>query len=285
MNDRVPNNRVRNEGVGNNRVGNNLHRGLAPISGIAWTDLEAEAKRTFTRHLAGRRVVDVPDPAGPGLAAVNTGHRTAVSAPPGVLAHARQSRPIIELRVRFTVAREQIDDVARGASDADWQPVKDAAKQMAFVEDRIIFQGYPEAGIVGIGPVSSNPTLTLPSEARAYPDAVSQALSALRLAGVDGPYALVLSAPAYTAVTETSDHGYPIHNHIARLLDGPIIWAPALDGAYLLSTRGGDFALHLGQDLSIGYLGHDATSVELYFEQSLTFCAYTAEAAVVLGPA
>jgi hypothetical protein len=87
-----------------------------------------------------------------------------------------------------------------------------------------------------------------------YPDAISQALTALRLAGVGGPYNLVLSADAYTAVNETSVYGYPVHEHIARLLDGQIIWAPAIEGAFLLSGRGGDFELRIGQDLSIGYL-------------------------------
>ena len=43
---------------------NNLHRELAPISDAAWADLEAEARRTFTEHVAGRRAVDVLGPAG-----------------------------------------------------------------------------------------------------------------------------------------------------------------------------------------------------------------------------
>ncbi len=66
------------------------------------------------------------------------------------------------------------------------------------------------------------------------------------------------------------------------MIDGEIIWAPAIDGAFLLSTRGGDFELRLGQDLSIGYLSHDADTVQLYFQESLTFLVYTAEASVPL---
>ena len=112
---------------------------------------------------------------------------------------------------------------------------------------------------------------------------VSKALSQLRLAGVAGPYSLLLSADAWTAVSETSDHGYPIREHLARLLDGDIIWAPAIDGALLLSCRGGDYELRLGQDLSIGYLSHDADSVELYFTESFTFAVYTTEASVVIS--
>jgi uncharacterized linocin/CFP29 family protein len=265
---------------------NNLHRELAPISAAAWADLEEEARRTFKRHVAGRRVVDVPEPGGVELSAVPVGHLDAIEPPTGgVLAHTRRSQPIVELRVPFTVAREEVDSVERGAKDPDWQPVKDAARLMAFAEDGAVFNGYPAAGISGIRASASNPALSLPADVRDYPNAISQAVTALRLAGVGGPYALALSADAYTAVNETADHGYPIHQHIDRVLDGDIIWAPAIDGAILLSTRGGDFELRIGQDLSIGYLSHDATSVELYFQETLTFLAYTSEAAVALSPA
>jgi uncharacterized linocin/CFP29 family protein len=263
---------------------NNLHRELAPISAAAWADLEAEARRTFKRHVAGRRMVDVPEPGGVELSAVATGHLDAIDAPAdGVLAHTRRSVPIVELRVPFTVDRRQVDDVERGAKDADWQPVKDAARQIAFAEDRAVFDGYAAAGITGIRESSSNAAIPLPAEVREYPNAISQGLTALRLAGVGGPYALALGAEAYTAVNETSDHGYPIHEHVARVLDGEIIWAPAIEGALLLSTRGGDYELRIGQDLSIGYQSHDATSIELYFQETLTFLAYTSEASVALS--
>jgi uncharacterized linocin/CFP29 family protein len=175
-----------------------------------------------------------------------------------------------------------VDAVERGAQDADWQPVKDAAKKIAFAEDRAVFDGYPAAGISGIRQSTSNPVLTLPAEVKEYPNAVSQAVTSLRLAGVGGPFSLLLSADAYTMVSETSDHGYPIREHLARVVDGEIIWAPAIDGAFLLTTRGGDFELRLGQDLSIGYLSHDADSVQLYFQEALTFLVYTTEASVSL---
>ncbi|GAA2040605.1 family 1 encapsulin nanocompartment shell protein [Catenulispora yoronensis] len=265
---------------------NNLHRALAPVSDAAWRQIEEEARRTFTATVAGRRVVDVADAAGLQAAAVGTGHTRALPDPAaGVQARARESRPYIELRVPFTLRRDQIDDVERGAADADWQPVKDAATRIALAEDRIVFEGNSATEVAGIRTLSSNPALELPADPRQYPDVVSRALTTLRLTGVEGPYALLLSAEAYTAVSESVDHGYPIHSHLANLLEGDILWAPALEGALLLSTRGGDFALHLGQDLSIGYLSHDADTVQLYLQESLTFLGATAEASVAFCPA
>ncbi|MFE0641037.1 family 1 encapsulin nanocompartment shell protein [Streptomyces sp. NPDC058877] len=267
------------------RATSNLHRELAPITAAAWAEIDEEARRTFRRNVAGRRVVDVPDPVGPGLSAVGTGHLTALAAPaPGVTARLRVARPLVELKVPFTVDRAAVDAVERGSKDSDWQPVKDAARTLAFIEDRIVFDGYGEADVEGLRARSSNPALRLPAEPRDYPDAVSRALTSLRLAGVDGPYALLLGADQYRAVSETSDHGYPIAAHLARMLDGSPIWAPALDGGFVLSTRGGDFELCLGQDVAIGYTAHDATNVELYLYESLTSFAYTEEAVVVLEP-
>lgn len=264
---------------------NNLHRELAPISDAAWDQIEDEARRTFKRWIAGRRVVDVIGPSGPTLAAVGTGHLHAIdSNANGVILRQRDAQHLVEVRVPFVISRDDVDDVERGAADSNWQPVKDAVQQVALVEDRAVFHGADAAGIVGIAPNSSNAPIALPSDVRDVPDAVARALTELRLAGVDGPYALVLSAEMYTAVSETTDHGYPIREHLARLLDGEIIWAPALSGALLLSTRGGDFALHLGQDLSIGYLSHTAESIELYLQESWTFLALTAEASVALLP-
>ena len=114
------------------------------------------------------------------------------------------------------------------------------------------------------------------------PNAISRALSELRLAGVDGPYSVLLDAETYTEVSETSDHGYPIREHLKRLIEGDIIWAPAIDGAFVVTTRGGDFDLQLGQDVSIGYTSHTADTVELYLQESMTFLAYTGEASVAL---
>src|ERR1700751_5029123 len=176
---------------------NNLHRELAPISDGAWAQIEEEATRTFKRHLAGRRVVDVQGPGGVALSAVGTGHLRNVAPPSdGVLARQREVNPLVEFRVPFELDRQQVDDVERGANDSDWQPVKDAARLLAFAEDRAIFEGYAAGGIAGIRKGTSNPVMTLPADIRGYPDAIAQGVSQLRLVGVNGPYSVLLSAAA-----------------------------------------------------------------------------------------
>ena len=264
---------------------NNLHRELAPISELAWVQIDEETSRTLKRHLAGRRVVDLQGPNGTTLAAVTTGHQRSIAAQEdGVITHRREVKAVVEVRVPFEIDRQQIDDVERGANDSDWQPAKDAARKIAFAEDRAIFEGYPAADLVGIRQGTSNPVMTLPADVRDLPDAIAGALSQLRLAGVNGPYSVVLGAEAYTRLAESSDNGYPILQHIRRLVETDLIWAPAIEGAVVLTTRGGDFDLHIGQDFSIGYLSHTDSAVRLYLQETFTFLLLTTEAAVSLSP-
>ncbi|MGH7248274.1 MAG: family 1 encapsulin nanocompartment shell protein, partial [Pseudomonadota bacterium] len=247
--------------------------------------IEEEASRTLKRYLAARRVVDVAGPAGSMLSAVGTGHLRNIAAPgDGIVARQREVKPLVELRVQFDLDRQMIDDVERGANDSDWQPVKDAAKKIAYAEDGAVFEGYDAAGIGGIRQGASNPAVILPTDVRSYPEAIAHALGELRLVGVNGPYSVVLGAEPYTAVAEAVDYGYPVLQHIHRLVETDIIWAPAIHGGFVLTTRGGDFALQLGQDFSIGYLSHSASAVRLYLQETFTFVLLTGEAAVPLNP-
>ena len=263
---------------------NNTHRELAPISDAAWSQIEEETTRTLKRYLAGRRVVDVPSPGGIALPAIGTGHLRPISAPAeGIIANQREVKPLLELRVPFEISRQTIDDVERGSDDSDWQPAKDAARKLAFAEDRAIFDGYPAGDIQGIREGTSNPIDTLPADVRDYPDAIARALSQLRLVGVNGPYSVVLGADEYTALAETRDHGYPVLEHVKRIVDGNLIWAPAIGGAFVLTTRGGDFELNVGQDVSIGYLSHTDSAVRLYLQETFVFRVLTSEASVALS--
>jgi uncharacterized linocin/CFP29 family protein len=264
---------------------NNLHRELAPISDAAWAQIEAETSRTLKRYFGGRRVVDMPGPGGITLSAIGTGHlQTIDTLEQGVDARRRDVSRLVELRAPFELDRQMIDDVERGAADSDWQPAKDAARQIAYAEDRAIFEGYPAAGVKGIREGASNKSVPLPADVRAYPQAIANALSELRLAGVNGPYAAIFGADEYTALAETSDHGYPVLEHVKRLVEDEIIWAPAIRGGFVITKRGGDFALHVGQDVSIGYSSHTDTAVRLYLQETFTFLLLTAEAAVALAP-
>jgi len=261
-----------------------LFRELAPITAVAWQEIEKEAKRTLKTMLAARRIVDFVGPQGFATSAVGTGRTVPVSAPPSgaVEAHLRKVQPLVEIRAPFELARSEIEAVDRGAKDPNLDPLIAAARKAAIAEDIAIFHGYPAADIHGMCEAQTGTVLSLGDDYGAYPAAVASAINKLRDGGVDGPYAVALSERCYTGLTETTKAGYPILEHVRRIVDGPIVWAAGLTGAVVVSLRGGDFELVVGRDFSIGYLDHDAKSVRLYIEESFTFRLLSPQAAVAL---
>lgn len=264
---------------------NNLHRSLAPISDAAWAAIDDEARQAFSLRSAGRRVVDVPEAGGPELASIDLGHLLDLDGGrEGVRARMRTAQPLVEMRVPFSVTREAVDSVERGAMDPDWDPVDAAVATLVDTEDAAILNGWREAGIVGLAQASSHDPVAMPDDPADLPDAVAKAVNAVRLAAVEGPYDLVLPQDVYTAVSESTDHGYPVSRRLPELLEGGAVrWAPGTDDAVLVSQRGGDATLYLGRDASIGYDSHDAERVHLYLEESFTVLVHTPEAAIRLS--
>jgi len=195
----------------------------------------------------------------------------------------RQTMPLLELRSDFEVARAEIDAVDRGAPDPDLRAVTDAARRLALAEDTVVFEGFDDAGITGIAEASPHAPLPIADDYNDYPGTVARAVAVLQRSGISGPYALALGPRCYTGVIETTEMGgYPVLEHLRLIVGGPVLWAPAVDGAIVLSTRGDDFELTIGEDVSIAYVDHDAESVRLRLEETLTFRALTPEAAVAL---
>jgi uncharacterized linocin/CFP29 family protein len=262
---------------------NALLRELAPIPAQAWREIEAEAKRTLQVMLAARKLVDFNGPLGWEAAAVNLGRLSELqSHEAGVQSRLRTVQPLVELRVPFELSREELDAVTRGAADPDLDAVREAARKAAAAEDRAVFHGYPEAGIRGIGQAAAATALSISDDYREYPALVAEAINILRFAGVQGPHSVLLGPRCYTGLIKTTHGGFPVIEHVRRVLDGSIVWAPAVNGALVASARGGDFELTVGQDFSIGYLDHTATSVRLYLQESFTFRVLSPEAAVPL---
>lgn len=263
-----------------------LKRDLAPLSKLAWTELEEEARQTLKRTLAARKLVDFTGPLGWSVSSIGLGRQETVTAPPqpAVRAALRKTQPLVELLAPFVLDRREMENIDRGAKDPDLQPLKDAAQAIAMVEDRAVFHGYAAGRIEGITEAAASTTLPLTTDYVDYPGVVAHALDRLRTAGVDGPYAIALGPQCFTGLTTTTTvAGYPVIEHVRRLLDGPIVWAPAVEGAVVVSLRGGDFELSIGRDFSIGYSNHTDTAVHLYLQESFTFRVLAPEAAVPLS--
>lgn len=263
---------------------NHLLRDKAPITEAGWAEIDEEATRALREVLAGRRLLDVSGPKGWQHSAEPTGRTRHVGVASGnVDARVRDVRPVVEFRSNFAVSRSELEAIDRGACDADLDVVRLAARDAAVAEDHAIFHGFAAGGIAGVVDESPHEPVIIDEDYESYPSFVASAMSRLQLSGVSGPYAIALGPRCYTGVVEQSEMGgYPVLEHLRLILGGPVVFAPGVDGAIVLSQRGGDAELVLGQDFAIGYADHDAEYVHLYLQESFTLNLCAPEAFVHL---
>jgi uncharacterized linocin/CFP29 family protein len=265
---------------------NHLLRERAPISDGAWKLIDSEARDRLAPALGARKLVDFSGPQGWEYSATNLGRVSPLSGAPGegVLGRQRRVLAVVEVRADFALSRDELRDADRGADDTDLKALDDAAHQVAVSENVAVFHGW-QGAITGIAEASPYEPLSLGESAERYPRQVADAVEKLLCSGIGGPYGLALGREQYRRVVETAEHGgYPLLDHLRKILEGPIVWAPGMNGAVVVSLRGGDFKFDSGQDLSIGYDSHDSDAVRLYLEESFSFHVATPEAAVALSP-
>lgn len=262
-----------------------LKREIAPITPEAWAAIDQEAVSLLKVKLAARQLVDVDGPHGWKLGAVNTGRLKLLDneAAPSVGAGVRQMQPLIEFRVPFTLDLMEMDSISRGLDSPNLDSLREAVERIALAEDRTVFHGFVDAQIKGILESSSHHPISFGDTPEDRFAAIVQAWQVLQHAGVGGPYGLAAGNDMHLAILEAAEDGYPIVRRIQELLQGPIVRTDVLEGGVLVSRRGGDFKLTLGQDLSIGYASSDRDQVELYLTGSHTFQALEQDACVELS--
>ena len=264
-----------------------LKRSLAPLTDETWEEIDATAARVLKSQLTARRIVDFDGPHGWDFAAVNLGRLETAEepTPQEVPWGKRLVLPLVESRVPFQLDQMELDSIARGAKDADLDPLEDAARRTALFEESAIYNGFEPAGIKGIIPASAHQPINLPKNTREFPEAVARAIETMKLAGIEGPFVLVLGTEAWAGLMQSGSGGYPPQRIIRNLIDGDPRRSPAIEGGLLVSAAAGNFELTVGQDFSVGYAGHDRNKVELYLAESFTFRVLEPKASVRLNPA
>jgi len=259
-----------------------LRKSLAPISDQAWEEINETAVDVLTSVLSGRKFLDVEGPKGWDFAALSTGRISVPANQKGAVKYGiHQVLPMVEARIPFELDIWELDNVARGAEDIDLGAMEDAAREIAKFEEKAIYEGFKAGGINGLKTSSDHDTLTFPDAAEDILSVVSLAVSQMKKASIEGPYTLVLSTERWQMVNSHL-RGYPLSKQLENILGGSIIMAPYVKESFLVSERGGDFRMVLGQDLSIGYESHNNKTVQLYFTESFTFQVIDPAAVIVL---
>ena len=266
---------------------NHLLRDIAPLDEATWKLVDDEARDRLRPALAARRLVDVTGPLGWEHSATNLGRVTRVLDAPAesVIARSRVVLPLVEVRADARLQREELISATRGAQDVDLGSIDDAAARIAAAENAAVLSGWDAVGITGITAATPHDALVHEGAPARYADVVALAVSTLKHSGVDGPYGLAVGPSDWVDIIESSENGYPMLPRLRDILGGPVEWTPGIEDAVVLSLRGGDFVLELGQDLSVGYASHDADGVDLYLEESFSFRVNTPEAAIAVRTA
>ena len=247
-----------------------LKRGFAPISQEAWGVLDQQARVILRENLSARRFVDVEGPKGWDFPGFGTGR---LVLPEGqqkgaVRFGVRQFQPMVETRISFEISIWDLDDISRGAVDVDLSSLEDAARKMAEFEERAIYHGLDEGCIEGLVKGAGYTAELSVSKSKDMIMGIAKGVRTMG-ASVEGPFALVGGDKLFAAIDGFSEP-YPMRKNLAELVD-KVIYAPALDGALLVSLAGGHLQLTLGQDMSLGYEAHDSATVRLFFTETFTF--------------
>jgi uncharacterized linocin/CFP29 family protein len=243
-----------------------LRRDQAPLSDRVWKELEEAAARAARHVLTGRRVATFDGPRGWNFFAAPLGTMTACRTGDGTAAVCVPDLALLaEIRAEFDLSWPAIEAFERGGPTLETGPAEVAAREVALAEDRVALHGDP----VGAGFLAAKDSPRLALREWSAPEHVLedliQAVETLDRLGVPGPYEAILAPPRYYAYLRAAEHGgYPTARHLREVLAGVHRCAVMADGGALFATRGGDFVLSVGGDLSLGYRSHDREAVHLF---------------------
>ncbi len=248
-----------------------LRKSLAPITEAAWEEINDTALEVLTSVLSARKFVDVKGPKGWSYAALSKGRIDVPANQKGKVKYGvHQVLPMVEARIPFELNIWEMDNVVRGAEDIDLDAMEDAAREIAKFEEKAIYEGFKPGNIEGLKSCKEYNTPAFPENGEDIIGAVADVLSQFKANSIEGPYSLILSQEKWQKVNSYV-RGYPLRKQLENLLGGSIIMAPNIDGAFIVTERGGDLKMVIGQDISIGYESHNSKTVQLYFTESFTF--------------
>lgn len=262
---------------------NILKKQLAPLTENAWKEINDQAKEIFKVYLTGRKFVDIDGPNGLEQGAVSTGRLLSTDhSEKGINYGLREVLPLIEIRKPFELDHWEMDNIERGAKDIDLESLEKAAKQVASFEENLIYKGLKEGKVAGLENSTSHPKVKLPATPEKCLKVIGEQVQNFEKEGIEGPYTLIINGNKWKEILSL-DTGYPVVKKLEEVLKvNKVIVNHGDFNSYLITERGGDFELSVGQDISIGYEGIEDKKIKLFFMESLTFRVIGPEAVIIL---
>ena len=262
---------------------NILKKDLAPITEKAWNEIEEQSDRVVQEYLTSRRLADISGPHGIEFGAISTGKLKIPSnqSKEGVQIGIREVVPLLEVRKSFSLDLWELDNASRNADDIELKPLEKAAKQIASFEDLCFYYGFDNSIATGLINVMEDKQVKVKVTPVDFLRTVAEEISVLQQKAVEGPYSIVLPDAVWAKLVSLSS-AYPFRLLLEDLIGGKIFTHHTNKEIFLLSQRGGDFELHLGQDISLGYEGSDKKKVNLFYSESFNYQFHNPEAVRIL---
>ncbi len=256
-----------------------LKQELAPLTEAAWKEIQEEARDVLSVHLTGRKLVDVSSPKGLDYVAKPMGRLHIISDKANqnlnkICYGVHEVKPLIEIRLPFELDIWEMDNVERGAEDIELEPLNTACRQIAEFENHVIVNGLKQPVIKGLTGYSK--PVKLKKDIPELMKALNLARQDIRENGIEGPFVLAIHPDHWSQLSALAVP-YPLTRLVKDTVDD-VIETRAVSDAIVISRRGNDTELTLGQDIAIGYQAHTSKSVELFLTESFTFHIYEPEA-------
>jgi uncharacterized linocin/CFP29 family protein len=246
-----------------------LYRDLAPITKESWKEIDERTQEVLKAYLSARKVVNVNGPKGLDFNVITEGRLAYVEEKDNICYGNYQVLPLTEARVEFEMERWELDNLNRGAKDVDYEPLEEAAKEIALFEENAVYNGLDAAIIEGLKDYVDE-EMELGNDLKTIMESLTSGVIKLREAFVQGPLTLVVGEDAYRKIL-SEDTGYPIKKRIKDLIGGEIVFSHVVEGAYLLPYNHEDLELTIGRDFSLGYQSHTNERIRFFLTESFTF--------------
>ncbi len=261
-----------------------LKKSIAPITDAAWEEIRERTRQILNLNLTARKFVDIDGPNGLKQGGVSTGRLILPDdhSEQGINYGIREMLPLVEARRPFELDIWELDNLERGTKDVNLSSLEEATKEISLFEERAIYQGFEPAGIKGLQESAEAEPVTIPENVNDFLKEIGNQVLRLDRKAVEGPYSLIITEKEWINLINLSQ-GYPVFIQLKEILGGPVLINHSNHNSFLVTNRGGDFELVIGQDISLGYDGHDSKKVKLYFTSSFTFRVLSPEAVIVFN--
>ncbi len=257
-----------------------LARDDAPFGAEVWEVLDRALVDAAKNSLVGRRLLHVEGPYGLGLKSIPLHD---VETEEGLIVG--RSLPLVMIREPFSLGLRDLAAFDQNHLMLYTREIMEAAREVARMEDRLIFQGTD--WLDGLMTVDGAQYVALSDwgDVGSGANDIIAAVTELDRAGFHGPYTMALAPGHYNRLLRRYPQGNQTElEHVQKIVTDGVFKARNLEDGGVIMASGRQYAsLILGQDMTIGFVGPAEDQFEFYIVESLVLRIRFPEAICVLG--